>query len=336
MRLASCFRCLFLLAVLTARLACADGATPAMGLGMEGFAYPYPVRVLELTMEGQPVRMSYMDVNPDAGRWNGRTVVLMHGRNFFGAYWAGTIEVLRDHGFRVVVPDQIGFGKSSKPDVPHSFHSHARNTQALLAELGVAKADFVGHSIGGMLAVRFALMYPDAVDHLVLEDPLGLEDYRLLVPYATREELTREQLAVSEESIERLFRNFVVEWRPEYQVFADVQIGWMRSPEAYRAARTAAQTYTMAYEQPVVYELPLLHSPTLLVAGAEDRTALGRTRVSPEARSKMGRYTELAPRAAALIPHARLVMLEHVAHIPHLEAPERFHRALLEFLLPAP
>jgi len=67
---------------------------PPMGLGMEDFAYPYPVHTLDLTMEGQPVRMSYMDVAPDAASRNGRTVVLMHGRNFFGAYWARTIEVI--------------------------------------------------------------------------------------------------------------------------------------------------------------------------------------------------------------------------------------------------
>ena len=78
----------------------------------EEVAYPYPVQFLPLTLYGQDVRMAYMDV-PPAGQPNGRTVVLFHGMNFGGFYFAGPIETLRTAGFRVVVPDQIGFGRSS-------------------------------------------------------------------------------------------------------------------------------------------------------------------------------------------------------------------------------
>ena len=302
-----------------------------LGIALEGFAYPYPVKVLDLQMEGIPVRLSYMDVAP-ARDANGRTVVLIHGRNFFGAYWKQTIDVLSAAGFRVVVPDQIGFGKSSKPDVPHSLHLHALNTRSLLDALGVDKIALVGHSLGGMMAIRFALMFPERVDRLVLEDPIGLEDYRILVPYATRAELTREHLSTSPEAFDRLFHAFVVRWKPEYQVFSDVQSGWLQSPEAYLIGRTAAHTWLMAYEQPVVYELPLLRVPTLLIAGDKDRAAIGRNRVPPEVRARLGHYTELAPKAAAALPDGKLLMLENVGHIPHLEAPERFHPALLDFL----
>src|ERR1051326_2696104 len=73
-------------------------------INLEDVPYPYPVLYLPLTMYGQDVRLAYMDVAP-AGQPNGRTVVLLHGMNFFGEYWAGTIEVLRKQGFRIVVPD---------------------------------------------------------------------------------------------------------------------------------------------------------------------------------------------------------------------------------------
>ena len=78
----------------------------------EEIPYPYPVAYLPLTMYGQDVRMAYMDV-PPAGTPNGRTVVLFHGMNFGGFYFGGPIELLRNAGFRVIVPDQIGFGRSS-------------------------------------------------------------------------------------------------------------------------------------------------------------------------------------------------------------------------------
>ena len=313
---------------------CAQTAAPdqePIGIGLEGFAYPYPVQYLLLRMEGEDVKMAFMDVEP-AATPNGKTIVLMHGRNFFGAYWRNTIHLLSERGYRVVVPDQIGFGKSSKPDVPHSFHVHASNTKQLLDYLGVKRAVIVGHSIGGMMAVRFALMFPEYVERLVLEDPLGLEDYRPKVPFASREELAKEAAHQTRASIEAFFQGFFAEWRSEYQIFPDVQYRWSLGPEAGLIFRTAAQTYTMAYEQPVVYELPLIKAPSLIIVGDKDRTALGRNRVSAEVRATMGLMPELARKAAQAIPNCKLVIIPGVAHIPHLEAPDAFHEALLHFL----
>ena len=66
-----------------------------------------------------------MDVQP-TGPANGHTVVIFHGMNFAGFYFGGPMEVLRKEGFRVIVPDQIGFGRSSKPIIPYNFHDMAR------------------------------------------------------------------------------------------------------------------------------------------------------------------------------------------------------------------
>jgi pimeloyl-ACP methyl ester carboxylesterase len=63
----------------------------------------------------------------------------------------------------VVAPDQIGWGKSPKPDIHYSFQLLAANTAALLDHLGVGKVAVLGHSTGGMTAVRFTLMHPDRV-----------------------------------------------------------------------------------------------------------------------------------------------------------------------------
>src|SRR5580704_908840 len=96
--------------------------------------YPYPVMYLPLTLYGQDVRMAYMDIQP-AVHPNGRTVVLLHGMNFGGFYFGGPIEALRNAGFRVIVPDQIGFGRSSKPIIPYNFHDMAMNTRKLIESL---------------------------------------------------------------------------------------------------------------------------------------------------------------------------------------------------------
>jgi pimeloyl-ACP methyl ester carboxylesterase len=302
-----------------------------LGIGLEGVVYPYPVQYLTLRMEGEDVKLAFMDVGPSAPG-DAKTVVLMHGRNFFSAYWKDTISSLRARGFRVVAPDQIGFGKSSKPDVPHSLHVHAYNTRQLLDYLGVKKVNLVGHSLGGTMAVRFTLMYPEYVERLVLEDPIGLEDYRIKVPFAAREELATEGRKQTRAGVEAFFRDFFASWKPAFQMLADVQYRWTLGPEADLIARTAAQTYTMAYEQPVLYELPLIKTPTLLIAGEKDRVAIGRTRVTPEVRATLGLYPELTKKAAQAMGDCKLVLLPDVGHVPHLEAPERFNDELVRFL----
>jgi pimeloyl-ACP methyl ester carboxylesterase len=150
---------------------------PAYGPELQGFNYPAPVHQFDFTSQGEALHMAYMDVAPDHP--NGRTVVLLHGKNFCAATWEGSIERLKSAGYRVIAPDQIGFCKSSKPQrYQFSFQQLARNTHALLESLGVSKATIIGHSTGGMLAVRYALMYPDATEQLVLVNPIGLEDWK--------------------------------------------------------------------------------------------------------------------------------------------------------------
>src|SRR5260370_17355594 len=106
-------------------VATANAAEPAArepyGIGLEGFAYPYPVNMLPLSNDGEQVRMAYMDVAP--GQPNGRTVVLLHGPNFPSSYWAPVIKTLTDAGYRVVVPAPIAFAKSSQPSPNLHFHT---------------------------------------------------------------------------------------------------------------------------------------------------------------------------------------------------------------------
>src|SRR6202789_2179540 len=137
----------------------------AMGIGLEGFPYPYPVHFVPITLEGEDLRLAYMDA-PPVGLSNGRTVVLLHGRNFPSSYWEPTIKALTEAGYHVVAPDQIGFGKSSKPTFAYSFDDMARATIALIDSLHVDRFDLVGHSMGGMLAVRLARAYGSRIDPL--------------------------------------------------------------------------------------------------------------------------------------------------------------------------
>src|SRR2546427_677418 len=169
---------------------------------LEDVPYPYPVHHLALTLYGHDARMAYMDV-PPAGQPNGRTVVLLHGMNFYGEYWSSTIEVLRKEGFRVVVPDQVGFGRSTKPIMPYTLSDMALNTRKLLESLGVQKAAIVGHSMGGMVAARFGLLYPDVAERLVLYNQRGPTDARLQRPPAATGDACEQMLNQSDDAIYR-------------------------------------------------------------------------------------------------------------------------------------
>jgi pimeloyl-ACP methyl ester carboxylesterase len=319
------------LVILLSPLGSAGQDLQPLSISLEGYAYPYAVNFLDLKLEGQEVKMAYMDVKPE-GKPNGRTLVLFHGKNFPGAYWKDTIRFLSQNGFRVVAPDQIGFGKSSKPDIHYSFHLLAANTKQLLDHLDIKKAAVLGHSMGGMLATRVALMYPETVTHLILENPIGLEDYRVSVPYAPLEALYAAEMKASEESIRKYHQTYYVEWKPKYDDYVKMAARQRRSGEYPRLALASALTYLMIYEQPVCHEFSQVKAKALLLIGQADRTVVGKARVPKELLPQLGQYPALGKKTAKLMPNATLVEIPNVGHVPHFEAPARFHQELLAFL----
>ena len=232
-----------------------------LGIALEEWNYPFPVQFFNLEIENQPLRMAYMDIAaPGAG--NGRSVLLLHGKNFSGEYWENTIRALNAAGYRVIVPDQIGFGKSSKPDIAYSFDLLAEQTARLLDHLGVPQTAVAGHSMGGMLAVRFARNYPQRTTHLILENPIGLEDYRFKVPpQSTQKALETELNNTDPAKIRAFLQRYFVMWKPEYERFVEMRSRITHSGEYPRWAKAAALTYQMIYQQPVRHEFSLHYAP---------------------------------------------------------------------------
>jgi pimeloyl-ACP methyl ester carboxylesterase len=302
------------------------------GIGLEGFAYPYSVKLLPLVNDGEELRMAYMDVAPQQP--NGRTVVLLHGRNFPSSYWASVIKMLGEAGFRVVVPDQIGFGKSSKPLRELHFDTLARNTIALLDHLKIDKAEIVAHSMGGMLGVRIARAYPAHVSHLVLTAPIGLEDYRLYVPPVPTEKIIEiEDRLTAEGYRSQLQTNYAIKLPPEaITPFIDARFNIKGSPDYPRWLRAFVNSGQMIYREPVAHEIPLITQPTLFIMGADDHNAPGRPNAPEALRPKMGQNADLAKALAATMPNARAEIVPDTGHLVFLEAPERYRDLVLDFL----
>ena len=308
---------------------------PAYGPELQGFEYPWPVKHFHFSSQGDALDMAYMDVQP--AHPNGKAVVLLHGKNFCAATWQTTISVLTGAGYRVIAPDQIGFCKSTKPEhYQYSFQQLAGNTRALLASLGIGRAIVMGHSTGGMLAIRYGLMYPAEVGQLVLVDPVGLEDWKAKgIPWPSVDTWYQQELHTSADRIRDYERTtyYAGTWKPGYEKWVQMLAG-LNSGSGHRiVAWNSALIYDMLYTQPVVYELGALRVPVLLMIGDKDTTAIGKNFAPAAVRSTLGDYPVLGKEAAARIPHAKLVEFPDLGHAPQIQDPDVFHKALLEGLV---
>jgi pimeloyl-ACP methyl ester carboxylesterase len=292
----------------------------------EDVAYPYPSSYLPLTLYGQDVRIEFMDVAPQ-GQANGHTVVLFHGNNFAGFYFGSVIDVLRKEGFRVIVPDQIGYGRSSKPVIPYNFHDMARNTRAILQSLKLDKAMIVGHSMGGMLAARFATQYPDVTERLVLYNPIGLVDPRYGRPWQSTDESYKRTLETTYATIRAGIMRYVAHneaaWSPEFEHYTRIRYAWTLGADWPRLAMVQTLIGQMLYADQVVDDWAHIKAPTLAFGGAED--------VLP---GSAALFKERMKFIADTIPNGngRLLLLPGLGHVPHLEAPDKTFPPLVAFL----
>lgn len=293
--------------------------------------YPFPVKKITLNLQDSVARMVYMDESPVENA-NGKTVLLLHGKNFSAYYWQDVMKRLITDGFRVVAPDQVGWGHSDKPVITYSFNLLAKNNAILLDSLRLGRVIVVGHSMGGMLAARFALEYPGRVDKLVLENPIGLEDYRQFVPSRTTDQVEEDELKATYASYKSYQQTYYPAWKPEYEQYVEAQAESLGDPDFPKIARVNALTYQMIIDQPVCHEWAKIKTPTLLIIGAEDRTVVGKKLLNEEQKKRHGQYPELARKTQRQLQDARLVLIPGVGHIPHIQETDTFYRHLIRFI----
>jgi pimeloyl-ACP methyl ester carboxylesterase len=282
----------------------------------EEIPYPYPVHFLELNRFNQDMRMAYMDV-PPSGRANGQTVLWQHGMNFYGEAYTPTINALSAQGFRVLAVDRIGYGKSSKPIIPYNFNFVAANMKALLDELGIEETAIVGHSMGGMVVSRFAMLYPNVTTHVVFVNQIGLTDFRQgrpwNDPYAG---------GVGRPSYRSILaghrRYFPQEWPPAHLEFVRRQYGQTMSGEWPRLSMVQRLQGSMLYNDPVVYDWQHIDSKALILSGEEDGLAAN--------------FAQLAHNVNNQLQNSTILLYPGIGHAPQIEIPDQFHTDLIRFL----
>ena len=298
------------------------------------YEYPFPVRRYAFVSQGRALETAYMYL---PSRGDRPTVLLLHGKNFNGAYWEETAKSLHDRGYGVLIPDQIGFGKSSKPrDYQYSFAALAQNTKGLIESLRLKRVIVVGHSMGGMLAARFALLYPEMTTRLVMVNPIGLENYLQYVQYKDTDFFYRNGLNSSAESIRGYQQKNYYDgaWNDRYDALTHPLIGWAQGPDRDDMAYISARCYDMIFTQPVIEELKDLSVPVVLILGTRDRTAPGRNWMKKGVTYELGRYDRLGNAVKARNPAIEVVELDGLGHLPQIEDFKRFQEVFLNNLSP--
>ncbi len=288
--------------------------------------YPYPSKYLDISVYEQDVRIAYMDT-PAQGTPNGKTVLLLHGNNFGGFYFKAIIDGLTKEGFRVITPDQIGYGRSSKPIAPYNFNSQARNTWRILQHEKIERVSIVGHSMGGMLAARFAVQFPKAVERVVIYNPIGLTDGRYERPMQPIDEAYASSLKADYQSIRTGLSRYVAHdpkaWNQEFEAYTRIRYSWTLSADWPRLAMAQALIGQMLYADPVVYDWEHIQVPTLAFGGAEDML-LGPAKAFQD---RMAFLAKSVPNG-----NGKLHLIPGLGHVPHLEAPDKVLPPLVAFL----
>lgn len=282
--------------------------------------------------------MAYMDISPPSNVTEKGVLVLFHGKFFCGATWNYTIQVLTNYGYRCIVPDQIGFCKSTKPvGYQFTFMQLATNTNNLLTSLNITNATIMGHSMGGMLSARYTLMFPSQVNRLIMVDPLGLENwFEKGTPYQTIDKSYITENATTFTSIQTYENTtyYVGQWEPAYDEWVQMLLDVYDGSEGQLFKWNQAQTTDMIFTQPVIQEFPNLGNlPSLLLVGDNDTTAIGKAWSPPAVQAIVGHYEVLGQEANALIgANNTLVEFPGLGHAPFIEDPATFYAALLAWL----
>lgn len=143
--------------------------------------YPFRVKYADARSDDGTVwEVGYMDVKP-LFKINPKVLVLIHGRAFTGAYFGHVARIASQHGIRVVVPDLPNCGKSLPGNLDKPLSRTMQQSREVIHDLivnklGIEKATYGGHSLGGQFILGYALSYPDAVERIILNAPAGLEE----------------------------------------------------------------------------------------------------------------------------------------------------------------
>ncbi|HMF55374.1 MAG TPA: alpha/beta hydrolase [Pyrinomonadaceae bacterium] len=256
----------------------------------------------EATIYGQKIH--YVEAG------SGPVVILLHGLGGNTTNWALNIAPLAQK-FRVIVPDQLGFGASSRPFINYRVGTYVDFLDGLYKELRIERASLVGNSMGGWIAVAYALAHPEKVERLVLIDAAG---------YALPANIDASTLSALNPSTREDMRKLASLVFYNKQFTTDAAVDFMLTERM-----TASDGYTIQsliesikrHEDLLDNRLAAIKQPTLIIWGRSDG-------LLPLA--------EWGERFHREIQGSQLLVIEQAGHVPQVEQAVQFNAAVIKFL----
>lgn len=271
-----------------------------------GKTVQYPYNTGHITLPNG-CNMNYID----EGKGD-TTFVFIHGLATYALSWRKNIDELKNN-YRCIAVDLPGNGLSDRGDYPYGISFFSASVYELIAKLNLKNIVLIGHSMGGQVAIRLALLYPELIDKLVLCAPAGFETFNSFERSLYKSALQILDFFASEDvSLAKTIRTSF------YQApsFAEQMIDELSVLMHTSTLRTYRNMIEMCIDsmliEPVFNELSLLRMPTLILYGERDALIPNRM-IHPVTTKK------IAEEAIKLIPHARLIMLSQCGHFLQIE-----------------
>lgn len=279
--------------------------------------YPYPVQFQELN-NGQQI--AYVDEG------EGPAIILIHGLGSYIPAWKKNISSLSKQ-YRVIALDLPGYGKSSKEAEEYSIPFFAKTVADLQQKLGIKNAVWAGHSMGGQIALRGALEYPQKINRLILLAPAGFERFTEQEGAMMKNFVTPQSIQATPDSlIRQTFKATFYDFPEEAQFMIEDRVT-IRNAENFEGyARAYAGSVQAMLDDPVFDKLSTIQLQTLIVFGKQDMLIPNRQF-----------HTDLTPKKVAKsghdqLPNSELKMIDKAGHFVHFEQSGKVNKAILQFL----
>ena len=267
-----------------------------------------------------PISMAYIEEGTDS-----EVLILIHGLASNAGFWRYVIPELSSE-YRVIAVDLPGYGKSDKGDFEYGMKFYADQIIALMDELEIEKANIAGHSMGGQIAITFALNYANRLDKLVLVSPAGVESFKPGEADWLRNVFRIDDLVnTSEEAVRvNLNRNFY-EWSSDYEWMVEERVRMARGKDMREFSYAVIQCVGAMLDEPTSERLSEIESETLIIHGQNDG-------LIPNPFLHPGFTWKVFEKGVQQMPNATRVEIPKTGHLLQIESPDAFNRALLEFL----
>ena len=235
----------------------------------------------------------------------GPAILILHGWGGSSDSWISVQEILAKEGFKIIVPDFPGFGKSETPFEPWGVREYSKFVLNLTKILELQKFFLLGHSFGGRVAIKFSVFYPGKIKSLILLDSAGIKQkWGLEEKLIFR--LSKLGNAVFTPPPLKRFKN---KFRNLFYVF-------LRHKDYAKADGTMRQTIKKVLTEDLFKDLPRIKTRTLIIWGESDKLV-------------PVKYAHIFKEK---IESSKLEILPKIGHSPHLEVPEKLTEIIIDFL----